>query len=107
MANTQIEKEIYSFIKELIQENSKITPREVYTLLSDKFLDPNDTKYPFDFAFAYFLDNKFFGVGGGRWLAAYSMPKESQIIQKDGFKYLAIRCGIFTFTLLQIVEYIY
>jgi hypothetical protein len=98
--NTQIEKEICSYIEELIQKDNNITPREVYNLLSEKFIEPDADEYPFDFTFASWLDNKYFGLGGGFWLSAYSRPKEFDIIKIDEVEYVAIDCGIFTFNMV-------
>ena len=103
--NTQIEKETCSYIEELIQKDNKITPNKIYNLLSEKFinLNPNHNdnadKYPFTFSFVCWLDDKYFGLGGGYWLNAYSRPEECDIIKKDEFEYMAINCGIFTFNM--------
>lgn len=100
--NTQIEKEICSYIDDLIQKDNNITPREVYNLLSEKFINPNADEYPFGFSFASWLDNKYFGLGGEFWLSAYSRPEECDIIKMDEVEYMAIDCGIFTFNICHI-----
>lgn len=61
--NTQIEKEICSYIEELIQKHNKITSNELYYLLSEKFIEYNADEYPF--SFAHWLDTKYFGLGRG------------------------------------------
>lgn len=104
---SSVKNEICSHIEKLIQENRQITPRDVYYSLSEKFFKSDDTKYSLNFGLAYYLDNKYFGFGGEYWLAAHSMPEENQIIEKNGFRYIVIRCGIFTFSLVQITEYKY
>ena len=79
---------------------------EAITVLTNQIRILNHTKtmyYDVDhiltFKDCYEIDQKFTKKGGTHWLKAYKFPKEGDIIDESGQKFVATNVGIFTFSL--------
>ena len=58
-----------------------------------------DIDHILTFKDCYEIDQKFTGKGGNFWLKAYNNPKEGDIINLSGQKFVATNVGLFTFSL--------